>query len=453
MDKLKEMSEKKAIVSLNAFFENAFFPFLLGGVVLLLYILNLPIVILAVCGICATLLCLFAKDTRAGLAIFLFTMISFRYKDNGGAYTSLGAILVYATIGPAVLGAALYRLIMRRVKGEGKIGLISMGILCGAMLLGGVFTKYYTAINFANAVGFAGVLFGSYLFFSQTMEKREDNLLYLARICAVAICMISLQVGEFYLRVYEKGTPLDWIWKEKIILGWSISNMVGEMIAMLLPAVFYLIYKEKYGYLYWLVVVAAVVGVYFTFGRNALLWCAIVVLVCSITNCFIGAHKRINRAVVLAAILVFIGLLILLWQTGDLKKITAFFTEAGFKDRDRFMVWEGHLELFKEKPVQGVGFKAYHSIMQGREHNAHNNILQMLTSTGILGLFLYLVHRVQTLYVIIKNRKTEGLFLGGCVLVGILMGIVSSIFFHIYFMAFYSVLLLTLEKSLKSEKE
>nr|MBR6778354.1 hypothetical protein [Clostridia bacterium] len=85
--------------------------------------------------------------------------------------------------------------------------------------------------------------------------------------------------------------------------------------------------------------------------------------------------------------------------------------------------------------------------------NAHNNILQMLTSTGILGLFLYLVHRVQTLYVIIKNRKTEGLFLGGCVLVGILMGIVSSIFFHIYFMAFYSVLLLTLEKSLKSEKE
>ena len=118
------------------------------------------------------------------------------------------------------------------------------------------------------------------------------------------------------------------------------------------------------------------------------------------------------------------------------------------QDRNRFTVWRKHLELFREHPVQGVGFKAFHNIMQGREHNAHNNLLQMLSSTGVLGFALYLVHRAQTAYTVLKKRTAARMFMGGCILVGVLLNILSSVFFHIYFLAAYSVILLTLEKSL-----
>ena len=116
MDKIKQLSERRIIALISAFVESAFFPLALGALTLFLYILNLPILTLAVLGLCACFICLFAKDTRAGLAVLLFAMITFRYKDNGGAYLSTGAIIAYAVLGPLLLCSALYRLIFRKVE-------------------------------------------------------------------------------------------------------------------------------------------------------------------------------------------------------------------------------------------------------------------------------------------------------------------------------------------------
>ena len=448
MDRVKQLSKKATIVSLNAFVEGAFFPVTLGAVVFLFYALNLPIVTLAILALCACYISLFAKNTRTLFSILLFAMIALRYKDNAGAYTTVGAIVAYCILGPILLSCLIYRLVAYRVKAK-RQGLCSMGLLCLAFLLSGIFTKYCTLANAMKVIGCTGALFVTYFFFLFTMEKQEDDILYLARICAVAVCMISLEVGECYLRHYQIGMPLDWIWKEKIILGWSISNMVGEMIVFMLPAVFYLIYKEEKGYWYWIVIVVATIGIYFTLSRNALLWCAVVLLSCSLVNCFKGKHVKINRIVVIGAISLFAVVMIILLFAGYLDGLLTFFLETGFNDRGRSRVWREHFQLFKEHPLQGVGFKAYHEVMQVREHTAHNNLLQMLTSTGIIGLTLYLVHRAQTIYMILKKRTAERMFMGGCIGIALLISFLSPLFFGCYFMVYYSVVLLVLEKSLE----
>lgn len=452
MDCIKQFAENKIIAKINAFVENAFFPLLLGAATLLLYILNLPIITLALLAVCGVYICLFAENMRAGLAVLTFAMITFRYKDNGAAYLSTGAIVVYAVLGLPLLLSVVYRLLFRRVDYKKKWGLLSVFCLGLSFVIGGLFTKYYTGGNFALAIGLAGSVFLTYAFFSFTMAWKEDSLLYFARLCAIIVCMIAVEVGEFYLRVYEKGTPLDWIWKEKIILGWSISNMVGETMAILFPAIFFLIYKEKKGYLYWIVVAVGLIGIYFTYSRNALLWSGLATVVYSLVNCFIGEHKKIHRIVVAVAIALALGVVLTLWATGYLKGLIRFFLETGMGDRKRFYLWEYHLNLFKESPILGVGFKAFHSLTQGREHLAHNNLLQALASTGIVGFLLYIFHRAQTLYTLLKKRTLSRLFVGGCLVVTLAIGVVSSAFFHTYFLCYYGVILLILEKSLEENK-
>ena len=452
MDFVKQWAKNKIIAKVNAFVESAFFPLLLGVAALLLYVLNLPIVTLALLAVCGVYICLFAENMRAGLAVLTFAMITFRYKDNGAAYLSTGAMVVYAVLGLPLLLSAVYRLLFRRVAYKKKWGLLSVFCLGFSFLLGGLFTKYYTGGNFALAIGLAGSVFLTYAFFSFTLEWKEDSLLYFARLCAIIVCMISIEVGEFYLRVYEKGTPLDWVWKERIILGWSISNMVGETMAILFPAIFFLIYKEKKGYLYWIVVAVGLIGIYFTYSRSALLWSGLATIVYSLVNCFIGEYKKIHRIVVASAIALVLAVVLALGLAGYLKGLLRFFLETGTSDRKRLYLWEYHLKLFKESPILGVGFKAFHSLTQGREHLAHNNLLQVLASTGVVGFLLYIFHRLQTLYTLFQKKTAPRFFVGGCLLVALAIGLFSSAFFHTYFLCYYGVILLILEKSLE-EKE
>ncbi len=446
MDCIQRLENKKAIQTVRAFIESSWFSVAFGVAVFLFYALNIPVVTLGIFAVCGIFICLFCEDTRPGLSLVLLIMFSFRYRDNGRAYLSTGAIILYVAAGIPLLAAIFYRWIKRSVPMREKVGLCCMTSFAVAVLLGGVFTKYYTASGFAYAFAIACALFFCYLYFACTLKRREDNLLYLARVLAVGVCVIALELLEFYLREYEWGTPLDYDWKGAICLGWSrVSNMVAEMIVFALPAVFYLIYKEKYGYWYWLVVAIGLIAIYFTFGRNAILGAAATVLVGTVLNCFYGKHKRINRILVLLAFLVAVGALVALYREGYLAKLMQFFLDTGLRDRGRFSIWETHLELFEEYPVFGAGFDAYEG-MEGVS-KAHNNLVQMLSSTGLIGLGLYLTHRVQTVYTLVKKPTIDRLFIGGCIGVALFMGMLSSTFFHIYSIVHYSVILLVLEKS------
>ncbi len=440
---------KKGIKSVCAFFESAWFTIAFGAVVFLFYALNLPLVTVGVFAVCGFFICIYCEDTRPGLTLVLLIMFSFRYKDNLEAYTSPAALVLYIVAAPCLLIAIGYRLGKSRVTLQGKFGFLGVSLFCVAILMGGVFTEYYTTQNFIYALAISLGLFGCYAFFAFTLKSREDNLLYLARVLAVGICVIFLELFEFYLREYEWGTPLDSAWKGHIALGWSISNMVAEMIVFALPAAFYLIYKEKYGYLYWGVVGIGLIAVYFTFARGAMLGAVICTIVGVVVNCLIGKNRKINCILMLCAMGAGLCFAVLLYYKGYLDGLMRFFLDIGLSDRGRFAVWGKHLAFFSRHPVFGVGFEAYRNSYYAMEgvSRAHNNLVQMISSTGIVGLALYLIHRAQTVYMIAKKPTADRLFMGGCIGILLLMSMLSSTFFHIYAIIHYSVILLVLEKS------
>ncbi len=445
MDFIKRLSEKKGLAMACKCFDHPLFILFCGAIATLFYMLNIPVWTLVIFASCGCFIFLFCRDTRPAIPLVLFVVISLRFMHDRAPYKSKTAFAVYGIFGSLILLTALYRLLKRRVEWKCKGGLLGISLFSAAVLFGGVFTEYYSVNNFVNAIMIAFTLFISYAFFAFTLEKREDNLLYVARTCAVAICMIALQLVEIYLRCYEKGMPLDGGWKYYVVFGWAISNMGAEMIAFLLPSVFYLIYKERFGPLYYFIVVIGLVAVYFTLGRNGLLWGTGATILGIFASCFVGRHKAINRIFALALLLGGAIAFAYLFRSDSMKNITAFFKQTGLDDRGRFEVWEGYWNLFLQSPVHGVGHRTYavYSIDVGK---AHNNILQMLGGSGLIGLLLYGVHRVQTVWSVAKKPTAGRLFMSGCILVGIAMGMISSTFFHVYFLMYYSIILLVLEK-------
>ncbi len=447
MDAIKKFSEKKIIKSISAFFESPLFLLLFGTAVLLFYVLNIPVVTLVIFAVCGCFICLFAEDTRATMGLLVLLMFSFRNKDNVACYRTTFAICTYVVGGIPLLASAIYRLAFRSEPLKDGWGLLGVGLLSASILLGGTFTQYYSQKNFMNALIMSSTLFGGYVFYAFTLQKREGTLLYLARTCAIAVCIIALEVLELYKRKYTWGTPLDWIWKGKILLGWTRSNMVGEMMVFFLPAVFYLIYKERFGILYYLVVLVGLFGIFLTLSRNAILWSIITVIIGTTANCLVGRRKLANLIIGILSILGICVSFVVVSKLGYLDNVLQFFLESGLDDHGRFEVWTTHWNLFVDSPLHGVGYKTYKVMSGDIVDKAHNTLVQMLASSGLIGLSCYLVHRVQTVYSVAKKPTTERLWIGGTVLVGLLMSLLSPLFFQVYFRVCYVVLLVALEKS------
>ncbi len=447
LDGLEKLAKKKWMAAICSFMDGSLFPIVLGLVAFLFYALNLPVISLLIFIACLCFICLFCKDTRPAVAIAFLILLTFRYKDNAKAYLTSLSICMYVFFTPILLFSMIYRIVRHRVEWKKKTGLLSVGLLCVAFLTGGIFNEYYNLRNFGYVFVMVAGLFGCYAFFAFTMQKREDNLVYLARVCAVFICITALEVLEIYIRKYEWGTPLNAEWRQQLSFGWSVCTMVSEMMVFLLPAVFYLICKEKYGCYYWIVVAVVFAAAFFVFARNALLCWGIVTICGAILSCFLGNNKKINRWIVCSLTAAGILLLILLLSTGALQSLLVYFKQIKLGDNGRLVIWEKHLELFKENPINGVGFEAYRTLIQGKASKAHNNVLQMLTSTGIIGFALYLVHRVQTIYLIVKKTTEGRIFIGGCIGAAVVISVLSSTFFMPYFMIYYSIILLSLEKT------
>jgi len=87
---------------------------------------------------------------------------------------------------------------------------------------------------------------------------------------------------------------------------------------------------------------------------------------------------------------------------------------GGWEQRER--LWRANFGLFKERPVLGVGFRKNHRysgpFLQNMEKNpqvfsghAHNNLLEMLSGTGIIGLILWIAWWCVVLALLIQALK------------------------------------------------
>lgn len=453
----RKVYDSKGIAAVRSFMDGPLFPVLVGAIVLLCSLCSCPLFGLAVFLLAGAFIFFFSEDMRPALPLALLVFFLLDYYRNTDLYRTTKAIAVYLVFGiPALCGLVFRFFCFERQKSKRRL-LLGLVLMCAGFLLGGIFTKYYKIYNFYKSLGLLLAFCAPYLVFSFTMRYKEDNFSYIARICAIAACVIAVQLLQIYVRFYKWGAPLDDVWKGKILFGWGISNTAGELMAFFIPAIFYLVYKEKRGYLYYFLLLFIYIAIWFTLSRNALLFGTLTIGCGVLINCFIGRHRQAHRRLMFVLLGLFAVGLALLIATGKFEALFTFFTQNKFNDRGRFKLWKDYLRYFKENPVFGVGYaffkQLYYNPWVDTAWQAHNTIVQALGSTGLVGLALYLFHRAQTVTLFVKKPKAERLFLGGCILVGLLQSLLDPLFFRLYFALFYSSMLFIIEQSLEQDMQ
>ena len=107
----------------------------------------------------------------------------------------------------------------------------------------------------------------------------------------------------------------------------------------------------------------------------------------------------------------------------------------------RTEVWDKAFEAIKSKPVIGHGYQTF--VYSDIIETTHNEFLEMLFKTGIVGLVIFVAILLFVIYRLFKNRKNEttqwvALFMGAFFLMFVMEQYAFVYFFYLFIFAFYS---------------
>lgn len=454
----EKIKNNSIILRINAFFDGVLFAAIFGAVILLLHVLKLNIVGFVVIGLCLSYINLFCTDTRPALPVLftgpLVVSSSGSVNDIAAYFTSPAIIVLLAALVACVIVTALLRLFLyRKAKDMFRKRRLLYGflLLAAAFLFSGLFSKYYTVDSLLLSLSLILTQLGFYLFFSATMDSRRDNIDFISRICVITAAVIVLELLWFYLTHYTAGQALDSAWKGSIVIGWGMSNTIGQLLTFMLPMCFYRAFYDKKGWLYYIFALVVLAGVYLTLSRNALLF-GVTVFVAGTVLCILKGGNRKSTGIIAAVFTVAVLIVVVLaFKTEKIDNFVVFFTDTLLSDRGRFALWEKMIRLFTEYPVFGTGFSALGSIADANMQMAHNTLIQILSSCGVVGLGFYFFHRFQTVKLFFTHPALKRLFIGFTVAVYLGMGLLDPIFFYANYALIYTILLIVAEKDLDAE--
>ncbi len=254
--------------------------------------------------------------------------------------------------------------------------------------------------------------------------------------------------------------------RDDLKCGWGIYNNMGGMMAMLLPAPFYLACAKKRGWLYLFVASFFMLGVIFTQSRGACLAGAATYLV-GIIFTVIYTPKEKRKACllslgVIAVCILLIGGILLAWEDNP---ILGPMLGKGADDSGRFELYKSGLKTFLQSPILGTGF--YGAIDAGIYQHAwkvipddffippryHNTVVQLLATGGVVALLAYLFHRFQTVLLAFKNPAPHKTFLGLCICAHLLASLLDCHVFNLGPGLTYGIILLCMEMLPQKKKE
>lgn len=185
-------------------------------------------------------------------------------------------------------------------------------------------------------------------------------------------------------------------------------------------------YKEKlkFRWLYWICIAISVVGMLFVNRKSELLAYATGLIFCFFMHMGSSTWREKKRILIAMIVLVILGvtgvsylakteymeryavfaerLINIIQGTGVQKDITS----------GRTILWQIALSFFKDNPVFGIGwghFKEYIPAFMGDLNNVHNNYIQLLCETGVVGFLLVMVPMIlifrETIRLIRVNKK------------------------------------------------
>ena len=289
----------------------------------------------------------------------------------------------FAIVGALPVSGFFFFFIKNKIKFKRSRFLLPSLVFCAALLCNGINTPYYLkGINFMM-IGQQCVL---YLLMAVILfngiEKLEFQ--YLAKCLFAAGLVIATQVLVQYIRADGIRAALDT--KATTETGWGMSNTVAAVLAMCVPAAFYLAAKSKYNYIFLAGAVYFILGVFFTLSRGGVLF-MVLLLPFSVYGCLKQTPKENRRAaaVTLLSSLALVTLTMLVfWE--DLNGVILNPLAKGLDDSSRFQLYKEAIEVFIKHPIFGVGWVGDTQRVPPFEefYALHSTLFQYLASGGII---------------------------------------------------------------------
>ncbi len=134
---------------------------------------------------------------------------------------------------------------------------------------------------------------------------------------------------------------------------------------------------------------------------------------------FVKNHNIKTKIVVLiSAILLFLGMFFIF---DGMNFVNKFYSIKDASINNRILTWQSAIEGFKDKPILGYGlenqkyvFSKYYNANNTEQwfDKAHNNYLDILLTSGILGFFVYLLIIFVVFFILFKSVLKKDFYLG-----------------------------------------
>ena len=452
-EKLGKLRDSTFLHKVTNFFDGDLYPILYAVLVLVCSFTGMEIAFFVLTAAVVLFTTLFCRDTKSIIVPLVMTVYGVSQMHTpqppyGSDFLYRPSVLILmGCLFALVLAATIFR--MAACKGTGNVfrthtkaryGLFAMGAV---LILNGLFYKEYTAANLLIGLALAFSFVYFYIYIYNTLEWTENTAVYVARVIALAGAVISVQFLELMLI----DQPIT---KNDLVLGWGMSNNIGGMLAMFMPACFYLAYKCRAGLAYYILGIAEYAVVVRTLSRTALLVGAMVLVASIVLLCIRGRNVRSIR---IFNIVLAVALLLCIVIPNPLWELVEHYIVAGFDDSGRYDIWLNGLKNFLRAPVFGVGF--YTPIAPDYSYEIenwvfpdmyHNTFIQMLASCGIVGLAAYVFHVVQGMLLVFHKTTPERLFFFLVIFSLSAMSLLDNHLFHVFPTLVYSMLFALCEK-------
>lgn len=408
-EKFTAIAEKPAVQKILGFFDGPVYPAVYAALALITSVFGLELPFFVLTALAVLFVCLFADDVRSLFVPVVMMTMGRSWKHASFApyrsdFLSRPYVIAVLCVVGAVVGAALlWRLIAWRGehnffkdKSAYKWGIAAVS---AAFLLNGAFFSGWVLSDLLLGLLYVAAFFGLYIFFFNTLRRREGLGMYAAWVLFWALCLILAQLAWIFA---AEGAVRDGaIDKDRVVTGWGVGNHIGARIAIFLPACFYLSMKSRRGWVFYVCGFVFFGSILLTLSRTAALvgGVALVVMAVYLSVVKTPCRKfiRIFNIACVAAAAVFAAVF-----RAKIEEVFAVFFERGFDDMGRFFIWKSGIKNFLRAPVFGVGFcepiAPGFTIGSGEgmfPDMYHNIFVQMLASCGVVGLAAFAFHLVQ----------------------------------------------------------
>ena len=451
--------------SWRGFYMSAYYPALVAAIVILgslsgieyyLNFLNTALVIGAL------VICPSIKPVMITLMTYVYQISLINspfYPGYSDYYVSSWRLPVSIILAVLIVFAFVYYIVKNKIVSRISIMktpyLIPTLAFSAALLLNGAFSGKWQVANLIFGAAHVIVYLVIFLLFFYGLERERGE--ELVRYFIYLTLLIAIILGAEMLNLFLVGDNVfvdGSINKTAMALGWGIWNLVAVSAAILIPVAFLGMEKCRYPWLYFAAATVSYLVSILTMSRNALIFSTLTYAACVIIFSFAGKNKKSMRVVVLIGLVSIALLGVVLWD--KISSLLSDYLERGFSDNGRFALWSAAFENFLDSPVFGSGFYSLHvegqAVFGPLPVMAHNTVLQLLSSSGVVGLCAYIWYRVSTVKAFIKRPSLAKTMLGLAILVILLESMLDNFVFNVYPM-FYAMIALAIATRLDKEEQ